>query len=816
MAIRTIDAPGIEIHEIDKSQYSPAMTGTKVLVTGFANQGEDYIPMIFTSKSAWLNYYGEPDNEAERYFYAASMEVLNQNGVVNCCKLPYENEARDKFVGQKYKLVATKVLSVHTPYEILTQPDFIQKFGNLYSVISSTTAFNKDVLKYFLANYKITDSTDKKTVLSAVTECPALDDFDSILGLSVNPASVECVGKVRDDVISAFELRTDEYTLKELGCDSVSEDGHFEKPSKNFRKLYADGIGRDDLADGFISEMTKAQLFSYLDEVTVLPGIMPKFNVYWKVDTDYDHTFVKLSATAISELTEANPIINSMASAVVDCVQWIEDVGDRYVDITAFNDTTELKDFDDYDFGEKTVSQLMTAIDELDSLVNPNAETRRGDKVRDYYDCLKAITEKGQLSSVTLSAAGVKQSISVMLAYNENVDTAVLTAESEFMYPRVSSDFTIQSLENLVYSNYPDPAAEATADSALQSIFVEFLADRQTEITAYGNEPSEDSPLVVRYRNGFNAFQLLNVNDGTSGFDGEAALTYKNKALDVLNFTMVETKDDFADAADYFAKMKANSDATKRSQIDNITAALQFCEVKLADPTVDEYWKIEAKGKPYLLTMDAVDEYRTDESRVGTNEILIVDKTRKPYVKIPEDKNHKNDGRELIGVIPIITTAANALYAQSMIDVADRFVTEYETVKLVQTLNAKDQPYTYLGKQLSTFNEIKSDLSGVSIISQRLNNEHTDEDNADDFFDSLALEANNYFPGISLQGDGSFDRENMKKIGLVVVKAFLDASEGNKISFQLVESFVGSLDRDAKNPNTGATTFIDTIVNEQS
>ena len=79
MAIRTIDAPGIEMHEIDKSQYTPAMTGTKVLVTGFANSGEDYIPMILTSKSAWLNYYGEPDNEAERYFYAASMEVLNQN-----------------------------------------------------------------------------------------------------------------------------------------------------------------------------------------------------------------------------------------------------------------------------------------------------------------------------------------------------------------------------------------------------------------------------------------------------------------------------------------------------------------------------------------------------------------------------------------------------------------------------------------------------------------------------------------------------------------------------------------------------------------
>lgn len=62
--------------------------------------------------------------------------------------------------------------------------------------------------------------------------------------------------------------------------------------------------------------------------------------------------------------------------------------------------------------------------------------------------------------------------------------------------------------------------------------------------------------------------------------------------------------------------------------------------------------------------MATIDEYRTDESRVGTNQILVVDKTRKTYGKVPEDKFHKNDGRELIGIIPIITTAANALYAQ--------------------------------------------------------------------------------------------------------------------------------------------------------
>jgi hypothetical protein len=65
------------MNEIDKSQYSPAMTGTACYILGFANKGEAYIPMEFTSRSAWVNYYGTPKTEAERYFYAAACEVLN-------------------------------------------------------------------------------------------------------------------------------------------------------------------------------------------------------------------------------------------------------------------------------------------------------------------------------------------------------------------------------------------------------------------------------------------------------------------------------------------------------------------------------------------------------------------------------------------------------------------------------------------------------------------------------------------------------------------------------------------------------------------
>ncbi len=109
--MRVITAPGVEIKEIDKSQYSPAMTGTNCYVVGFTDKGEAYQPMEFTTRAAWVSYYGEPDNEAEKYFYNACTEVLNQNGRLYCSRLPYDNIAFDKIVGFKYNVSGPYALS---------------------------------------------------------------------------------------------------------------------------------------------------------------------------------------------------------------------------------------------------------------------------------------------------------------------------------------------------------------------------------------------------------------------------------------------------------------------------------------------------------------------------------------------------------------------------------------------------------------------------------------------------------------------------------------------------------------------------------
>ena len=102
--MRTINAPGVEWHEIDESQYTPSMVGTACYVMGFANKGEAYVPYEFTSRTAWRSYYGDPETEAEKYFYNACVEVLNQNGRLYCARLPYDNRSFEKMVAFKYNV----------------------------------------------------------------------------------------------------------------------------------------------------------------------------------------------------------------------------------------------------------------------------------------------------------------------------------------------------------------------------------------------------------------------------------------------------------------------------------------------------------------------------------------------------------------------------------------------------------------------------------------------------------------------------------------------------------------------------------------
>jgi hypothetical protein len=102
--VRTRNSPGVEIRAIDKSQASPAIVGTGVLVMGYANKGESYNPLDIVSVQDFETNFGTPTNEAERYFYYAAKDVILEQGNLIAAKIPYGN-----VMDSAYKYVSVDV-----------------------------------------------------------------------------------------------------------------------------------------------------------------------------------------------------------------------------------------------------------------------------------------------------------------------------------------------------------------------------------------------------------------------------------------------------------------------------------------------------------------------------------------------------------------------------------------------------------------------------------------------------------------------------------------------------------------------------------
>lgn len=132
----------------------------------------------------------------------------------------------------------------------------------------------------------------------------------------------------------------------------------------------------------------------------------------------------------------------------------------------------------------------------------------------------------------------------------------------------------------------------------------------------------------------------------------------------------------------------------------------EWAAVAKSDPEIQQYCKITAQPKPFAIDLATVEEYRTDEATVAANSFLIVDTTGSTLGKVQEDWR-KGDKRELIGITPVVTTAANALLAQSMITVENREVSAYESVgasaspKQLNTISADGKDYALLESDLT-------------------------------------------------------------------------------------------------------------------
>lgn len=101
MATRQNNHPGVEIRELDVSQFAQGIVGTTFLTMGYCDKGEELQPTQLTTMQEYETLFGQPSNEAERYAYYTANDILRNGGSIIFSKLPYDNvfSKNYKYVG---------------------------------------------------------------------------------------------------------------------------------------------------------------------------------------------------------------------------------------------------------------------------------------------------------------------------------------------------------------------------------------------------------------------------------------------------------------------------------------------------------------------------------------------------------------------------------------------------------------------------------------------------------------------------------------------------------------------------------------------
>ena len=264
----------------------------------------------------------------------------------------------------------------------------------------------------------------------------------------------------------------------------------------------------------------------------------------------------------------------------------------------------------------------------------------------------------------------------------------------------------------------------------------------------------------------------------------------------------------------------------------------KFGEIYTEDNTIKKAAKLEFTGL-CAYTTDTIELFRTGERKPAVNKFMIIDKTQAQYEEVPVDQFHKGNNQQLIGILPVVTTAANALYYQKMIDVDEDDAQQLANYEALGWLHSTKSEDVVTGK-IKWENALDPELSSQTIENAYLYAEHVRNSDTQEIeskiwnnllvtgtnseyyandnknAETLSKTATSMFPWIGKNDVGEFDREYMKHIGVVVFKGYLDSEEGNKINYKPVEAFAGTLKPGVLNSVTGKSMFIDEVINTNS
>lgn len=848
--LRTINAPGVEIREIDRSDYTQSLVGTHVLVPGFAAKGEDYIIGQPTTRSSFLAMYGEPTNEAERYFYNACMEVINQNGVLYTGKLPYDNDAKDFYVGRGYKI------------------------GPNYNYLSSVADYVSEYdLAWLLAGYdkNMTPPGDDSALLSAFSILNDLKDFQYVVRQFTTTAPVAWldVGLEKGRVLSNFfdlSSFSDNWVSESLACINHRISAVFEKDTK---------INIDD--NVFDNDVIKNNISNYVEgydteeavENAPVSAYLSAFVGMWDKAFENEPVAVKRLYENVSNCTRDSVLQDLPNFSETDLYQWLsanQTTIDFYRDLvdytTVRTDPRTSAIVDEYpyiyfderrfnlgsyvrairrslkaNYGVDIIGAVNGAIllGEVLSATSVSAESGPFEAAvscvwKDRAEVLEQSGYHGDEISATIEGGGTnfvrgvrKNTKRAPVGRLWNDTGADLVALEDRLLATKIWHSAIDNLTNLIITLdalIGTREFEERRNSSLSYLFrstefakkcIEYYVDH-----VYIGD-SEDRSLLVTSDNlsvlgsitpstedatvKLNFFELYNSLDGAnpelSGFGEVISATVKTLTVDELyRYATVLS-------AEPWVQLEWTKDQRTGLSGQVIDEKLGLAELTTADSTLKRYMAVTTRGEPTIIERALIDDWSTQESLPSESTLWLVDKMRGTYGKTSFKQKEVEDGlpgvevgdpKEIVGIIPVVTTAANALWAQDILDMGRGHNRHnYQAVGGIKTLLYKDRQFT-----------IDDDETAIPYESEEERGE------------SVSYNTSSRFPPLYYKAEGQLDRDDLKKIGIVVLRAYVDTASGNEINYDIVEAYAGEVDPTATDPATGATTFIDTIVNAQS
>jgi len=812
MAIRNIDSPGVQITERDLSQYTNGPVGTAVLVTGFASKGRDYEPTLLTSRSAWLQQFGEPTNEAERYFFNACMEVINQGGKLYACKLPYKNDSLNKFTVKTYTVNVEKLRQLSTVAEYADEYGLNKVLAGDYSEFGYDLSATDDVKDTLFKADKFKDelvgfSKSSQEFTIAIPYAYALSDWLGELDVEDSEQDnwmytpvVYVMAKLSATFDSTSEFRQ-RLAAEGKSLNFSDEHGVIVQDGPASVKLFIDsileGLGGNDKSDSFKAACDPSTGVNVNSVTHTYPQFVDSiayrffkaneelFNELNELDFNQDSGLYKgLKPYFYCDTSKFNLGAYYRASKLYEKY---EESRQLYIDTNVVELVNRVIDLDKF-FGDKG-SSLSTVFDKFLAMGGaPEAPATHWEDSQSEE--LKTILTTKAHDELLTPLDALIEAFNTMLASEEFakiVEEARDGIYHDSPFAKVAINYY---LENTIVSNPEHKKILRNADN-LNVFFLSVDADNDGPGTLLStffelyNGPDSSSPEL---------------SSTTAVIDGAVSeMRYDDILRFSKDFVGTETYNALSDIAYGTSGTEAQKKTLSALQEDMISTVLAFSEIKNADNTVDEYLTIDSKADVTLEDLETIDGYATGETPVRTNKIVIVDKTRgtlgQAYAKAPSGEQ-----KEVVGIIPVVTTAANALYSQALLDTGDSGITKYNAIRTAQTLTADGMAENGITAPF----EIKDEDAAVPFMS----------DNAGVYTVSKLVAGS--FPSIHFDSEGHMDRQNLKKIGVVVLRAFLDPGEGNKVNYDIVEAFAGELDKNATDPNTGASTFIDTLVNSQS